>query len=177
MSRRIFLIAILGFALSACAGSPAMKREAVAARPFSIEGRFSLQHKEDRWMGAIAWDYAPRVERVTLEVAGQTLAAFERVDETVTATLANGQTLEERGWRAVTSRATGVSLPLEAAAFWVRGAPSPNEPTQQIGPDTFTQLDWNVSVLSRDDRQRPQRVRWQNATTALILVLDVWHLD
>jgi outer membrane biogenesis lipoprotein LolB len=177
MNRRLSWIAILGLALSACAGSPAITREAVVARPFSIEGRFSLQHKEDRWIGAITWDYAPRVERVTLEVAGQTLAAFERVDETVKATLANGQTLEERGWRAVTSRATGVSLPLEVAAFWVRGSPSPNEPIQQVGADTFTQLDWSVSVLTRDDRQRPQRIRWQNATTALILVLDVWHID
>jgi outer membrane biogenesis lipoprotein LolB len=178
MRRRAFCVAAPALVLGACAAIPTGQRAPPSAqRPFSIEGRFSLQHKEDRWIGVIAWEFAPRLERVSLEIAGQTFATFERLDEDVKATLANGQVLEEKGWRALTSRAIGVALPLDAAPFWLRGDPKPDEPSQRVNAETFSQLDWSITVLARDESKRPARLRWQNPTTALTLVIDTWRSD
>jgi outer membrane biogenesis lipoprotein LolB len=175
MKRRAFCTATLALAAGGCANVMSVQTSKAVVRPFRIEGRFSLQHQSDRWIGSLSWDYAPRLERVTLEIAGQTFATFERLDDDVKATLASGLTLEERGWGALTARAIGVSLPLDAAPFWLRGEPQPGPAHQRVNSEEFRQHDWAITVLARDTGKLPTRLRWSNATTTLSLVIDSWN--
>lgn len=175
LTRRAWCLAAVASLLGACASVPNHHPTHEGAPPFEIDGRFSLQYQHDRFIGAIRWSFTPRLETVTLQVAGQTFATFERLDQRVKATLSSGMVLEEDGWPALTLRAIGTRLPLEAAPYWLRGQPVPNKPVRRGTTDTFEQLNWTITTLARDAHNRPARLRWQNETTLLFLVIDTWR--
>lgn len=178
MNRRAFLVSGAAAALSGCAAlSSFIARDVApnAARAFGIDARFSLTRGDVRWIGTLTWDFAPRLEKIVLEVAGQSFAVLERFDGNVKATLANGQTMEEPGWRALTARAIGFALPFDAAAFWVRSTPAPDSPVTTHGTDAFSQLGWRVDTLARDAQARASRMRWQSDDITFTLLIDQWR--
>jgi outer membrane biogenesis lipoprotein LolB len=89
-------------------------------KPFVLSGRISIAWNAQRWIGAIEWDYASAIETLSLSLAGQDFARFERYEGRARAQLVNGQTFEENSWSDLTIRAIGVALPFELAPYWVR---------------------------------------------------------
>jgi outer membrane biogenesis lipoprotein LolB len=176
--RRRELIAMAGLAtLSACSLNPPRVDPSAASLPsaFSIEGRFSLQYKSDRWMGTIDWTYQPSREKLTLESAGQSIGVFERLDGVVYAQLADKRTFQATTWQELTGQAIGVSLPFDAAPFWLYGREDRASEFKRIDADTFLQRGWTIAVLARDAQNRPTRVRWTSENIVLILLIDQWR--
>jgi outer membrane lipoprotein LolB len=144
-------------------------------KPFQMAGRVSIAWEAQRWIGAIDWDYAPAIETLALSLAGQDFARFERYEGRARAKLVNGQAFEENTWSALTTRAIGVGLPFELAPYWVRGLAAPDAPVSERSADAFTQREWKVSTLERDERGQPKRMRWQRENVSVTLVIDSWN--
>jgi outer membrane biogenesis lipoprotein LolB len=143
-------------------------------KPFVLSGRVSIAWDAQRWIGAIEWDYAPAIESLSLSLAGQDFARFERYEGRARAQLASGQTFEENSWSDLTVRAIGVALPFELAPYWVRGETAPQVVVSERAENVFTQKEWVVSTLERDASGRPTRMRWQKDKVSLTLVIDAW---
>jgi outer membrane biogenesis lipoprotein LolB len=162
-------------AVTTIAPSPAVTTTAATLpKPFALSGRVSIAWDTQRWIGAIEWDYAPAIESLALSLAGQDFARFDRYEGRARATLANGQTFEENSWSDLTVRAIGVALPFELAPFWVRGETAPQVLVSERAENVFTQKEWIVTTLERDESGRPKRMRWQKDKVSLTLVIDAW---
>jgi outer membrane biogenesis lipoprotein LolB len=144
-------------------------------KPFQLSGRISIAWDTQRWIGAIEWDYATAIETLALSLAGQDFAHFERYEGKARAKLVNGQAFEENSWSDLTARAIGVALPFEYAPYWVRGEPAPQGEVSARAENEFTQREWVVSTLARDENNRPTRMRWQRDKVSLTLVIDAWN--
>jgi outer membrane biogenesis lipoprotein LolB len=144
-------------------------------KPFQLSGRISIAWEAQRWIGAIEWDYASAIETLALSLAGQDFARFERYEGKARAKLVNGQAFEENSWSDLTTRAIGVALPFELAPYWVRGEPAPQGEVSARTENEFTQREWVVSTLARDENNRPTRMRWQRNNVSLTLVIDAWN--
>ncbi len=144
-------------------------------KSFQLSGRVSIAWEAQRWIGVIDWDYANAIETLSLSLAGQDFARFERYEGRARARLVNGQTFEENSWSELSARAIGVGLPFDLAPYWVRGLPAPGADVSERGTDVFTQREWIVSTLERDERGHPKRMRWQRKSVSLTLVIDAWN--
>jgi YD repeat-containing protein len=146
-----------------------------APKSFQLSGRVSIAWEAQRWIGAIDWDYANAIETLALSLAGQDFARFERYEGRARAKLVNGQTFEENSWSELTTRAIGVGLPFDLAPYWVRGLAAPGASVSERSDDAFTQREWTVTTLERDERGQPKRMRWQRNNVSLTLVIDAWN--
>ncbi len=147
----------------------------VQPKPFQLSGRISIAWDTQRWIGAIDWEYAPAIETLALSLAGQDFARFERYEGRARAKLVNGQSFEENSWSDLTMRAIGVGLPFELAPYWVRGEPSPLSEVSARSESAFTQREWRVTTLARDEKGAPTRMRWEKDNVSLTLVVDTWN--
>lgn len=184
MARRAPLPPLAVLALAACAALPPAAPIAVPAdEPFAIDGRLSARRGGNAIAVGFAWTHAtPRDRLVVHTPLGQALAELTSDASVPRAEVrtADGRHEAARDFAALTERAVGFALPVDALVGWVRGAPRPGAPhsveTDASGRPEVLRQDGCVVVYAYADAsaRRPSRLDIACHELELRIVIDRW---
>lgn len=173
--------------LAACASIPGGRALDVApavAAAFAVEGRLSARRGADAVAVGFAWRHDPPRDALTIaNPLGQVLAELEgdTAAGRVAMTLADGRVADAPDWPALTERAIGFALPVEALAAWVRGRPHARSAYAAEGDAsgrvaTLRQDGWGIDFSYPDATSvQPARLRLSGFDVEVRIVIDRWH--
>lgn len=185
--RAVAAVVVAAALLAACASIPgghALEVEPAATAAFAVEGRLSARRGADAVAVGFAWRHDPPRDALTIaNPLGQVLAELEgdTAAGRVAMTLADGRVADAPDWPALTERAIGFALPVEALAAWVRGRPHARSAYAAEGDAsgrvaTLRQDGWGIDFTYPDATSvQPARLRLSGFDVEVRIVIDRWH--
>ena len=184
--RAVAAVVVAAALLAACASIPgghALEVEPAATAAFAVEGRLSARRGADGVAVGFSWRHDP--PRDTLTIAsplGQVLAELEgdAAAHRVAMTLADGRVAGAPDWPALTERALGFALPVEALSAWIRGLPHAQSTFAAEGDASgrvasLRQDGWAIDFSYPDAASvRPTRLRLMGFDVEVRIVIDRW---
>jgi outer membrane lipoprotein LolB len=181
------LLAALALAVAGCASAPSVAPPAGAPatdEPFAVDGRLSARRGSEAVSITFTWTHvSPRDEFVVSTPLGQTVAELSSDASVPRAEMraADGRRDVASDLATLSERLVGFPLPLEALAWWARGAPHADAPhTEEIDhagrAGVLRQDGCEIGYVYADDAaRRPSRLVVGCGELVLRILLDRWR--
>jgi len=114
---------------------------------------------------------------LVLTPSGTALFRIERGPDRLALRTARGQEVEGDEAREMLARETGWTVPLGAAAYWLRCLSEPGSSTVErvsLTEKRIEQHEWEVVCSRYDEQGRPMRLRLEREGTVLLIGIERW---
>lgn len=145
------------------------------------KGRILIRNADNSWQANLEWQHTEQLDRLQFRTAlGQTVLTIESMNQVVAVT--DDQGVTSLGSEQELLAAHGLTAPLDALGFWVRGVPKPDISYSRTGnqdPEAngFDQDGWQIRYDRYDLVQQlwlPHRVSLRQNEVLLRYVIDEW---